>query len=294
MIVDPEFFDHWRTQMVIDALDDACAPLYIMRLWAHCQTRRSERFAMPARGLKAQCRYPGDAQKFEDALIDAGYIAREGDSVVVLGWLEKNASLVKNWTNGGKGGRPKKEPSENPEETQGEPKENPEETQGEPKENPGQTQQKPIREDKRREDKNREEGVGERGVGREETSAADAADARSPSCPHAKLLELFGKNLPSMPQPRAELWGGTRKRCMRDRWLWVLTAKKPSGAHYAETPEEAIDFFDRFFAYVAQSDFLTGRNGKWHGCTLEWLLKEANFAKVIEGTYNHEEERAAA
>ena len=118
MIVDPEFFDHWRTQMVIDALDDMCAPIYIMRLWAHCQTRRSDRFAMPARGLKAQCRYPGDAQKFEDVLIDAGYIAREGDSVVVIGWLEKNASLVKNWTNGGKGGRPKKEPNGNPTETQ--------------------------------------------------------------------------------------------------------------------------------------------------------------------------------
>lgn len=152
MIVDPEFFDHWRTQMVIDALDDVCAPLYIMRLWAHCQTRRSDQFEMPARGLKAQCRYPGDAQRFEDALIDAGYIAREGGSVVVIGWLEKNASLVKNWTNGGKGGRPKKEPSENPTETQKEPNGNPEETQGEPKENPGQTQQKPIREEKNREE----------------------------------------------------------------------------------------------------------------------------------------------
>ena len=74
----------------------------------------------------------------------------------------------------------------------------------------------------------------------------------------------------------------------------MLTAKKPSGARYAETPEEAIDFFDRFFAYVAQSDFLTGRNGKWRGCTLAWLMDATNFAKVIEGTYNHEEERAAA
>ncbi|CAM5779551.1 helix-turn-helix domain-containing protein [Ottowia pentelensis] len=81
---------------------------------------------------------------------------------------------------------------------------------------------------------------------------------------------------------------------MRSRWRWVLTAKTRSGKPYAETPEQAIDFFDRFFGYVAVSDFLTGRNGKWAGCTLAWLMNEANFAKVIEGNFDNAEQAVAA
>jgi hypothetical protein len=143
VIVDPDFLDHWRTGMVADALGDAMAPIYILRLWAHCQERKSDTFVMPTRGLKAQCKFPGDAQAFEAALIDAGFIARIGDSITVCGWAEKNASLLAAWENGSKGGRPKK----NPGETHGKPMGNPAETHGEPSGNPGET-------DKRREEKN--------------------------------------------------------------------------------------------------------------------------------------------
>ena len=51
----------------------------------------------------------------------------------------------------------------------------------------------------------------------------------------------------------------------------------------------ADGFFDRFFAYVAKSDFLTGRDGKWQGCDLGWLVKAENFAKVISGNYENKE-----
>jgi hypothetical protein len=46
----------------------------------------------------------------------------------VLGWAEQNAALIAAWENGAKGGRPKKEPEENPAVTQGKPKPNPDET----------------------------------------------------------------------------------------------------------------------------------------------------------------------
>jgi hypothetical protein len=146
VIVDPDFLDHWRTRMVADALSDEMAPVYIMRLWGHCQIRKSDRFKMPAAGLKAQCRYPGDAQAFEQALTEAGFIERDGDEIVATGWTEKNASLLAAWENGSKGGRPKKE-------TQPKPTGNPAVTQGKPNANPDETQAKPIREDKSREDK---------------------------------------------------------------------------------------------------------------------------------------------
>lgn len=159
MIVDPDFFDHWRTGMVIDALQDPCAPIYIMRLWGHCQERKSDRFVMPTRGLKAQCRYPGDADAFEAALVEAGFLERDGDAILVSGWAEKNAKLLAAHANGKRGGRPKTDaeitkpkPNDNPTETHDKPTINPTITQEEPTDNPTQTHRKPIREDKSRED----------------------------------------------------------------------------------------------------------------------------------------------
>lgn len=144
MIVDPDFLDHWRTRMVVNALQDEFAPFYIMRLWAHCQARRSDTFEIPPEGLKAQCRFQGDATLLESVLSDAQFIKRNGAFIQVLGWAEKNAYLVNSWENGSKGGRPKKAPRE--------PAENPPETHGLPVGNPQRTQTEPIREEKRREE----------------------------------------------------------------------------------------------------------------------------------------------
>lgn len=149
MIVDPDFFDHWRTRMVADMLGDPMAPVYIMRLWAHCQNRKGDVFDIPPAGIKALCSFTGDAQSLEDALISAEYMSRDGKTVTVIGWAEKNASLLSAWANGVKGGRPKK----NPNETKNEPKENPGITHGLPTGNPPLTETKPIRVDKRREEK---------------------------------------------------------------------------------------------------------------------------------------------
>lgn len=110
-----------------------------------------------------------------------------------------------------------------------------------------------------------------------------------PTCPHVELLAIFGKHLPELPQPKPELWIGKNADAMRARWKWVLTAKKTSGKRYAETGPEAFDWFDRFFKYVAGSDFLTGRNGKWTNCDLGWLMKADNFAKVVQGNYENKD-----
>ena len=149
MIVDPDFFDHWRTRMVSDLLGgDPLAPIYIMRLWAHCQNRKGDTFDIPTLGIKAICQFSGDAKALEDALIAAEYMDRDGLTVTVVGWAEKNATLIASWNNGRNGGRPKK----NPDEAQGQPNQNPRVTQPKPTGNPPQTQTEPIREEKRREE----------------------------------------------------------------------------------------------------------------------------------------------
>jgi hypothetical protein len=111
-----------------------------------------------------------------------------------------------------------------------------------------------------------------------------------PACPHTKIVELYAKHLPELPQPR--IWNGQRANNLKARWRWLLTTRKPDGKRYASTMSEAVDFFDRFFGYVASSDFLTGRDSKWQGCDLGWLVKAENFAKVIEGKYHQNREAA--
>lgn len=130
MIVDPDFVDHWKTRMLVAILgDDEAAPVYVLRLWAHCQNRRMWVFDIPAAALKGICRYPGCPQKFEDAMAQAGFILRNGDELTACGWDEYNASLIAAWSNGGKGGRPSKKPTENPRVNQSD---NPEITHGKP------------------------------------------------------------------------------------------------------------------------------------------------------------------
>lgn len=154
VIVDPDFLDHWRTRMLVDALGgDEMAPMYVMRIWGHCQQRRGDSFAMPAAGLKAMCRAMCDAQALETALIEAGFIERDGPTIRVPKWAEKNAALIAAWDNGGRGGRKAtKEPKPNPRVTQTEPTGNPRATHGEPMANPSLTQAEPIREEKSREE----------------------------------------------------------------------------------------------------------------------------------------------
>lgn len=111
-----------------------------------------------------------------------------------------------------------------------------------------------------------------------------------PSCPHLVLIESFVKLCPELPEPKPELWQGKNADALRARWKWVLTAKRKNGSRYASTTEEAIDWFERYFAYVSRSDFLSGRNGKWTKCNLGWLVNSENFAKVVQGQYANKEE----
>lgn len=144
MIVQPDFLDHWKTQLLIDLLDDESAPIYVIRLWGHCQNRKTH--AIPSGNpntTKAICRaLKHDAKKFHDAMVDSGFLCVDGDNLVAHDWNDVNSTLVRNWSNGAKGGRPKKK------------------TQPEPKQNPPTTQTKPIREEKSRLEKTTTESGG--------------------------------------------------------------------------------------------------------------------------------------
>lgn len=124
-------------------------------------------------------------------------------------------------------------------------------------------------------------------------SSSPAKPDALPPCPHAELIDLFGQHLPMLPQPKVEAWSGARAKALQTRWRWVLTAKKRDGTRYATNRNEALAWFSRYFNFVARSDFLSGRDGKWTGCDLGWLANETNFAKVIQGNYDNRELEAA-
>ena len=141
MIVHPEFFTHWKTQMLCTLLEDKSAALYVLNLWAHCQTRKTDRIeAEKAHKLKGICRADAhDPQKFASAMIECEFLDVEDDYWIVHDWSEVNKRIVSCQQNGGLGGRKsknEKEPSRNPRETHGKPSRNPAGTQPEPTGNP--------------------------------------------------------------------------------------------------------------------------------------------------------------
>jgi hypothetical protein len=113
------------------------------------------------------------------------------------------------------------------------------------------------------------------------------------ACPHEALIDLYAEHLPNLPQPRRSLWPkSAAAKAMQERWRWVMSACHESGQRkgqrMATTESEGLDWFGRYFAYVAESDFLTGRSGKFTSCDLGWLVTLANFTKVLQGNYHVE------
>lgn len=101
---------------------------------------------------------------------------------------------------------------------------------------------------------------------------------RTDGCPYADIVAAYHEALPELPTVR--VLTDARKALIRGRWK--------------EHPD--IDYWRKFFAYVAKSRFLTG-NVPPSGdrppfmANLEWLVRPTNFTKVIEGNYHHDEAR---
>ena len=120
MIVEPDFLDHWKTRLLVRLLNTETAPLYVIRIWAHCQSRKTHRFTgWNPDVLASVCRWVSDSQTLWDAM-GKTFLVIEGDTVTAHDWDNVNASLISSWENGKKGGRPKASQSTPPK-----PKENP-------------------------------------------------------------------------------------------------------------------------------------------------------------------------
>lgn len=91
--------------------------------------------------------------------------------------------------------------------------------------------------------------------------------------PHQAIIDLYHELLPHNPKVRA--WTAARQALLRQRWK--------------EDPD--LEGWRRYFEYVAKSPFLTGRAKPREGqppfvADLEWLIRESNQTKVIEGKFH--------
>ena len=90
----------------------------------------------------------------------------------------------------------------------------------------------------------------------------------SPATDYEQIRQSFIFNCPSLPKPISpEKWTAGRKKAIRDKKI-------------------TDDEFSEVFKRVERSDFLTGRKTGWH-CSLDWILKPANWQKINEGNYDN-------
>lgn len=94
--------------------------------------------------------------------------------------------------------------------------------------------------------------------------------------PYEKIKDLFNNICTSYSQVR--LMSERRKETVRARF------KQYGG----------IDTFEELFKTAEASDFLKGKNNRKWKADFDWLIKEANMTKVLEGRYNNTEEKQDA
>lgn len=128
----------------------------------------------------------------------------------------------------------------------------------------------------------------------EESKTSDASH-RKPStashgldCPAEKLIGLYHELLPSCT--KLEKLTPARRALIRARWIDESKPNRDKHRGYT-TADEGLAYWRRFFAWCAESKFLTGNAPGRDGApsfvaSLPWLLKAENFAKAIEGTYH--------
>jgi hypothetical protein len=118
--------------------------------------------------------------------------------------------------------------------------------------------------------------------------ASKLGDERSgANCPHEKIIAAYKKILPGLPPVKS--WNDARQKMLNARWRWVLTQKDDDGKKLAKNEQDALEYFERLFVYIRDCcPFLMGKSGRGWQANLPWIIKEANWQKVIEGQYEQE------
>ena len=92
------------------------------------------------------------------------------------------------------------------------------------------------------------------------------------------IVEDFRNTCPALPGIRG--LNDTRKAKIRSLVKELDKLKIFPGLE----PEKKLHII---FQAAQNSDFLSGRNGKWNACSFDWLINKTNALKTLEGTYQN-------
>lgn len=120
-----------------------------------------------------------------------------------------------------------------------------------------------------KEEKRREENIREVEEKRKEDILSSGDDSPTP---YKQIVDLYNQYCASLP--KAKTITDKRKKTLRSRWKTY----------------KDISTYEKVFQMAQASDFLSGRNGKWTGCSFDWLITESNMIKVLEGNYENKEQ----
>ena len=114
------------------------------------------------------------------------------------------------------------------------------------------------------------------------SAATEKPEKRSPATNvSADLVALYHERCESLP--KVKLLTDSRRQAIRHRWM---QAGRDMGRYDPRDVAAGLEWWGRFFAAVEGSDFLTGRASSFKA-GLDWLLKQANFLKIVEGNYDN-------
>lgn len=102
-------------------------------------------------------------------------------------------------------------------------------------------------------------------------SIKNIVDSDAVNCPHQEIIKLYSENLPMLTQ--VKVWSDKRKRLLKARWC-------------EDNKRQNLDWWNKFFVFIAKSDFLTGKVTDWQA-DIEWILNSSNFIKILEGKYEN-------
>ena len=138
-------------------------------------------------------------------------------------------------------------------------------TQMEPKRNPNGTQMEP-------QDRLGKDRLGKVSLGEEYTAAQPPA---FPPVPYQKIADMY--NTICKSYPKITSLSEARKKAIS-----------------ARLKTYSIDDVRTVFEKAEASEFLKGKNNRNWQATFDWLMKDANFAKVLDGNYDSHQAPAPA
>jgi len=92
-----------------------------------------------------------------------------------------------------------------------------------------------------------------------------------PLCPQQDILKIYHRVLPELP--RVKQWPEGLQAILRTRWK-------------EDPARQTLEWWESYFMYIHNSDFLMGRTKEAFLADLEWVIRPKNFTKIANGRYH--------